>query len=465
MPVNSFDDYYLSWRPRKEDLRQPYYLSLADLLEADIRSGVLASGTELPPQRELADYLDIHFTTVTKAYNECKKRNLIYAVSGCGTFVNPQAVKPVTNSMDTSRKRSTQPRQKSTVEMGFVSSFEQTNKLVADYLPQIITQDLGAYLNYTDPTGNSRHKNAGLQWMERVGVHTDLDHIAIVTGSMNALTICLLALFHNGGRIVVDQYTNTNFIELAKLFHIQLVPVKMDRYGMIPDALEQICQQYAPRGIYLMPSCNNPTTIQIPERRRRILADIIRRYQLIVMEDDHYAFASSEYVPPFQVLLPEQTLYICNTTHSICSGLRIAYLVCPDCFQDSIYNALCNVNIKTSALDAEVVCQLVEAGVAGSIANEKMTKAQKAHAIFAEYFPDNYCGHPSCFFRWLEIPEHRWGEPVEQELLARGVHAYHSRRFVCGKGSGMEHLRVALSSVDSEMQLRTGLERIRSYFQ
>ena len=74
------------------------------------------------------------------------------------------------------------------------------------------------------------------------------------------------------------------------------------------------------------------------------------------------------------------------SSSTICSGLRIAYLVCPDCFQDSIYNALCNVNIKTSALDAEVVCQLVEAGVAGSIANEKMAKAQKAHRVVDSLF-------------------------------------------------------------------------------
>lgn len=29
MPVNSFDDYYMSWKPEKEKLERPYYLSLA----------------------------------------------------------------------------------------------------------------------------------------------------------------------------------------------------------------------------------------------------------------------------------------------------------------------------------------------------------------------------------------------------------------------------------------------------
>ena len=35
MPVNSFDDYPMSWKPTKDQLTQPYYLSLAALLDVD----------------------------------------------------------------------------------------------------------------------------------------------------------------------------------------------------------------------------------------------------------------------------------------------------------------------------------------------------------------------------------------------------------------------------------------------
>lgn len=465
MPVNSFDDYYLSWRPKKEDLTKPYYLSLAKLLEADISSGVLSGGTELPPQRELADYLDLHFTTVTKAYNECRRRNLIYGIAGSGTFVNPHAVKPVTNSMETVVKRSACLQGTTAIEMGFISTFEQANQIVLEHLPQLIDQTVGVNFNYANPTGSERHKSAGLQWMAQVGVHADIDHTAIVTGSMNALAICLLALFGSGGRVVVDQYVNTNFIELSKLFHLQLIPARMDRYGMLPESLEQVCQKYAPTGIYLMPSCNNPTTACIPTKRRLALAEIIRRYDLTVMEDDQYAFALPDPLPSLWQLLPEQTLYICETAHSICSGLRIAYLAYPSRFQDKIYSALVNVNVKVSALDAEVVCRLIESGLADTIAGEKIARAKQAHGIFREIFPENFCAHPHCFFRWLEIPQCGPGDLVEQELLAQGVHVYHSRRFICGKADGTEHLRIALSSARSEEELRDGLRRIKRYVQ
>ena len=82
MPFNSFDDYPMSWRPGRAELYAPIYQSLADLLERDIRSGALPAGTKLPPQRELADFLDLNPSTVTKAYKLCEVRGLVHAVVG-----------------------------------------------------------------------------------------------------------------------------------------------------------------------------------------------------------------------------------------------------------------------------------------------------------------------------------------------------------------------------------------------
>ncbi len=74
MPVNSFDSYPLTWKPEKEKLKPPYYKSLAEDLEGKIRSGLLQAGTKLPPQREIADYLDLNYTTITRVYEICKRK-------------------------------------------------------------------------------------------------------------------------------------------------------------------------------------------------------------------------------------------------------------------------------------------------------------------------------------------------------------------------------------------------------
>lgn len=74
MPVNSFDDYPMSWKPKKELLTAPKYRALADLLADDILTGKLSPHTKLPPQRELADYLDLNLSTVTRAFQHCTQK-------------------------------------------------------------------------------------------------------------------------------------------------------------------------------------------------------------------------------------------------------------------------------------------------------------------------------------------------------------------------------------------------------
>ena len=466
MPVNSFEDYKLTWCPQKEHLKSPYFKSIAAMLEQDILSGRLSSGTKLPPQRELADYLDIHFTTVTKAYEECKKKNLIYGVTGSGTFVSPQSVKPITNSMDTMLRHVEALRYDAAIEMGFSSSFEQTNQIVLDSLLSLIP-NCNFNFSYRDPTGSAYHKQIALQWMSQFGIHAPESQVAIVSGSMNALTICMLSLFKSGDRIAIDFYVNNNVIELAKLLSIQLIPIKMDADGMIPEAVEQACEQYSIKGLYLMPSCNNPTTIRIPLSRKVQLSNIIQKYGLIVMEDDPFAFCSvpplSDHAIPMRELLPEQTIYICNTTTSICSGIRIAFLVFPHRFLEAIHSAICNINVKTSAFDVEVICQLIQSGIAKQIADKKTALSREANAIFNEIFPNNRQGNPCSFFRWLEIPKSFRNDTIGWELLSRGIHVYHSRRFLCGKDEDTSYLRIALSSTDSLEQLREGLLKIRDY--
>ncbi|MDE5746794.1 MAG: winged helix-turn-helix domain-containing protein, partial [Acetatifactor sp.] len=91
MPVNSFDNYPMNWRPDLSGETGPKYRALAKMLEEDIKSGALKAGTKLPPQRELADYLDVNLSTVSKAYKLCMQKGLLSASVGNGTYVSSDA--------------------------------------------------------------------------------------------------------------------------------------------------------------------------------------------------------------------------------------------------------------------------------------------------------------------------------------------------------------------------------------
>ena len=261
MPVNSFDQYPLTWKPDRTQLTKPIYLSLLMQLEEDIHSGRLLPGTKLPPQRELADYLDINFTTVTRAFDIARSKGLIYGVTGRGTFIAPHAAELVTIHEKPDREKY--------VSMGYIASFEQCNSVVADAARRVMMKDYFQELfEYSNWLGRPSHKAAARRWLDDYGVHVDDDHLSFVYGATNGLAALLPALFQPGDIIAVEEYTFSNFMELARIHHITMEAVLCDEDGMLPSDLERACRLNDVKGVYLMPSCSNPTTVKMPEARR-----------------------------------------------------------------------------------------------------------------------------------------------------------------------------------------------------
>lgn len=87
MPINSFENYPMSWKPSINKNERPIYQAIAGQLEEDILNGVLLPGTKLPPQRELADFLDLNLSTISKVFKVCELKGLLSAAVGSGTYV------------------------------------------------------------------------------------------------------------------------------------------------------------------------------------------------------------------------------------------------------------------------------------------------------------------------------------------------------------------------------------------
>mgnify|MGYP000246398149 CR=1 FL=1 len=66
---------------------QPRPQAIADVIEAEIRSGVFPPGTVIPGRRALARKYQAGLDTVTDAVRELISRGLVVALSGAGTYV------------------------------------------------------------------------------------------------------------------------------------------------------------------------------------------------------------------------------------------------------------------------------------------------------------------------------------------------------------------------------------------
>lgn len=449
MSPHDFAHVPLSWHPARADLAGgPVYLALAAALERDIASGRLPPGTRLPPQRELADDLEINFTTVTRAFDLCREKGLIYGVVGRGTFVaslpgvNEEAVRTA-------------------VDLGVVQGFPGLGaRAVVEAARTVLARDSAERLfSYGERDGTERVREAGRRWLARVGVEASTRHIAVFPGVQSVLSISLLSLFRVGEALAVDEFTYGNLIRLARMAKIRLVPVRGDAEGMLPEALEEAARADGVRGVFLMPACANPTTRTMRGARRDALAQVARARDLFVLEDD--AQLGPEAESPLQARIPERTVYLAGTSRLLAAGLRATFAVVPASLCARLLAALHSTAIKASALDAEILGELILNGAAETLLERKRAAARRANAVFDAVFGLAGTADDVRLFRTLPLPGTTGcGQEIERALRAHGIEVFHSDRFRVGTAPADSFLRISVSNARSEKTLASHLRAL-----
>jgi len=246
MPINSFENYPMSWKPSVDKTRKPIYQAIAGQLEQDIIKGVLLPGTKLPPQRELADYLDLNLSTISKAFKVCELKGLLSATVGSGTFVSYDALSNAYLLEDIKPSH--------LIEMGATlpdnNSYEPLLLQLKDMLQET---DYEKWFSYGRPGESLWQKDAAVKIMRRGGFKTTVDHILFANGGQNAIAAILASLCQPGDRIGVDHHTYPGLKTVAAMLSVQLVPIKSKNYEMSPTAFEYACKNDNIKGIYLIP--------------------------------------------------------------------------------------------------------------------------------------------------------------------------------------------------------------------
>ena len=456
MPVNSFDNYHLTWMPRLEKTDGAIYLALASLLEADILSGRLARGLRLPPQRELSDWLDIDLTTVTRAYNVCKEKKLIYGITGRGTFVSPAPLDATPPSAI----------DEGLYDFSAVSGFPMISSQIVLALRRVAGGGhIDRLFSYSDIGGSEHQIAAGKHLLELNNIKVDSDEcIAIFAGAQNAIAVTLFSLFSPGEAIAVDPYTYSNLMGCARMAHIKLIPVEGDSGGMRADALERIAAKHRIKGLFVMPNAANPTGITMSEDRRDEISEVAKRHSLIVIEDDISPFAPCSRRRPFFSRLPDLTMYIAAYAALLSPGFRVTYGAFPKKFRQRLLKGLSLLNIKAGSLDAEVLSELILSGGAKKVMQDKRNAAKEANKVFDSLFRKKGEKRKSRkdeiwpFFRTIDIPTSSMSGPeIEDFFLHHGIKLMHSCRFAVDKAVQRDFLRISISSMRSKKQLETGL--------
>ncbi|WP_164839308.1 aminotransferase-like domain-containing protein [Sinorhizobium meliloti] len=275
------------------------------------------------------------------------------------------------------------------------------------------TEDLSYLMRTHKFQGTDEDKAVGANWLAaRFGTQLDSSRIIVTNGTQNALFLTLNCAVGRGNIMLAEDVGYYGVRKLAKLLGIEVVPVKTDSDGPVPDAFQQACDTFKPKGLFLTPTLHNPTTRIMSLERRQALAEVARKNGVVLIEDDVYGMLPEIVPPPLSALAPDVTWHATGPAKCMAPGLRIGYLVAPG--KEEVERAYEPVNTAStwfvSPLSASIMKFWVESGIAarllGAIRDEARERQRLANEIFGEA---PRLTHPDSLFLWLSLPS-KWSD-------------------------------------------------------
>jgi DNA-binding transcriptional MocR family regulator len=434
----------------------PLYQQLADAIAARIERGELAAGERLPGHREFAQSLGINVTTVTRAFAQLQRRGLVESRPGRGTLVKDNAAADGTF-------RSAPSDDSGLIDLSVnrpaTSAYVEA---LAELLPRLPRDQRFAGLkDYQPPEGPSWARSAAASWLEATaGLLAEPSRVLITEGAQHGLACILASIARPGELILADAITYQGISALCRSMGLELRGLPADRMGPRPDDLETACTRGRPRALFLVPCLHNPTTVTMPEARRREIVEVARRHNLLIIEDDVYRPLLDEAPPALARLEPELTFYVSGFSKCVSPGLRMGFVLAPRALVNDVAAAI-RINCwSTGPLAALVASVMIEDGVAIAVIARQKQELRRRQAVVSDLLAGfDVQTHETSTHAWLHLPEPWRTGSFTRHCLRRGVAVLAAEAFVVGRDVAPPHaVRINVSAARSLEDLRRALE-------
>jgi DNA-binding transcriptional MocR family regulator len=448
------------WIPDLSNQRGPRYLAIADALATDIRGNRLSPGDRLPTHRELAYRLGCTVGTVTRAYSEAERRGLIGGEVGRGTFVRSDiAVRATIRSSAPIANAAAQ----SATEAGLIDfaintptdldSGGEYDLVLRRMLRELSEQQgIGSLLNYQPNGGNRAHREAGATFLAGSGLQIDPERVLVTAGAQHAMTVALGALTEPGDTVLTEALTWPGLRRLADFLRFRVQGVAMDQYGILPDAFDAACRGRNVKSLYCVPNLQNPTSIVMPEERRREIAEVARRYGVKIVEDDVYGFLVPDAPKPLITHAPELGVFCTSVSKAMAPGLRVGYLGVMTEDGSLMQEAMRSTTWMAMPVAAEISARWINSGEGARISDKRRDEYTRRQTMAREAFAGlPYQAHPSSMHGWLDLPEEWPADSFTLQARIRGVAVCPSSSFALSRNlrNGVRISLTAPSGIDT----------------
>lgn len=191
----------------------------------------------------------------------------------------------------------------------------------------------------------------------------EIDNVLITSGSQQALDLLGKVFIDPGDKILVENPTYLGALQAWNAYECSYLAVKSDKYGMLPDSLEEELKKN-PKFLYALPNFQNPTGISFSLERRKKVVELADKYGVPIIEDDPYGKLRYEGddLPSLAKLDSEMrgqakgkyngnVIYLSTFSKILAPGIRLAWVIGPEEAVGKIAQAKQGADLNTSTFN------------------------------------------------------------------------------------------------------------------
>lgn len=357
------------------------YLQFADVIEKQIKSGLLSVGDKLPSIREVCAETGYSMSTVSKAYYEIESRSLIESRPQSGYYVSnisarivpePTASSPILTTQNIEREDlidlvygNMTDKNVTMLSLGFPSNELLPIAKLNKGMVQAMRQLPNSGTSYEEMQGNVNLRKEIARWSFAWGGSLTEDDIITTPGCVSAMSHCLMAVTKPGDTIITESPAYFGVLQLAKSLGLYVMELPTNiTTGIELDALKKAISTKKIKACVLMSNFSNPSGSMMPNEHKEETVRLMELHNIPLIEDDIHGdlyFGSAR--PTNCKTYDKSGIVMCcsSVSKTLAPGYRVGWVI-PGKFKKEILRTKLYHTISSPTITHEVVGDFLKNG-------------------------------------------------------------------------------------------------------
>lgn len=423
------------------------YERVANLVQAQIASGVLRPRDRIPSIRSMSRGAGVSVSTVVQAYVHLEKLGIIESRPQSGFFVRSRSAEQLPAARDSRGRGVSRPRgvardvidavldaflDKDVVPLGCAVPDPELypNRRVNSLIREVL-RDMPMHAGLSIiPPGDANLRREIARRYATFGAPTPLEDVVITSGAVDAVTLALSVTCKPGDVVLVEAPTYYGLLQVIE--HLRLRVLEVPNHaesGIDVDAVRLAVRTTHLGAALLVPNFNNPVGSRTPDDAKREIVRLLTEKGVPIIEDDVTGDLplAGERPRPLRAFDDSGLVITCGSaSKTVALGFRVGWAISGG-FSHALKRAKFFSSVAAPTLPQIVMARyFASGGYERHLRNVRQKFASNIQAFLesvATCFPKGTrVARPAGgSLLWLELPAQVDGTEVFRSALAKGV--------------------------------------------